>query len=183
VRYEILSYAPTRCKRTKYRQAKLHLAGNIRALENSPVDLRGWSLPILRYAGECPDMDLGNKEYPRVEGILRSIYVQCLHYVQKSVRHQSCLRSAIESNEHPFPSSSRFELVISSSQGPHSQRPLKIEKQAASDSDVIVGMTLPLIAGYNNNPVAVSLSRRAPRYSRGQGKSRDIARIPARLPF
>jgi len=165
VRYEILSYAPTRCKRTKYRQAKLHLAGNIRALENSPVDLRGWSLPILRYAGECPDMDLGNKEYPRVEGILRSIYVQCLHYVQKSVRHQSCLRSAIESND------------------PHSQRPLKIEKQAASDSDVIVGMTLPLIAGYNNNPVAVSLSRRAPRYSRGQGKSRDIARIPARLPF
>jgi len=42
---------------------------------------------------------------------------------------------------------------------------------------------LPLIAGYDHNPAVVSLPPRVPRYSRGQGKCRDIVGIPAELPL
>jgi hypothetical protein len=79
--------------------------------------------------------------------------------------------------ERPSTSKPRFELTISNSRDPRLQRPLKAEKQAASDSDVVRTM-LSLIAGYDHNSALTSLSFRVPRYSRGRGKSRDIATVP-----
>jgi len=54
------------------------------------------------------------------------------------------------------------------------------EMERPFPSVVVVATMLPLIAGYDHNPAVVSLPSRVPRYSRGQGKCRDIARLPAR---
>jgi len=63
---------------------------------------------------------------------------------------------------------------------PRSQRSKK--KQAAFD--YCCRTMLPLITGYDRNPAVVSLPSRVLRYSsRGQGKSRRIATVPAGLPF
>jgi len=79
-----------------------------------------------------------------------------------------------------------FEFLIStdSQQRSRNDRCRHKNKQVAFDSSLVVVATmLPLIAMiYDHNSVVVSLSSRIPRYSRGQGKSRDVATIPARLP-
>jgi hypothetical protein len=95
-----------------------------------------------------------------------------LHYVRKSALDISppCLRSADRQDR----ASVSFKFVIRTgnrqqSRRPRSQRSPKVEKQAGSVRlvSIVVGTTLPLIAGYDCNPAVESLDLE---YSRS-GKS------------
>jgi len=90
------------------------------------------------------------------------------------------IRDTEQQDRRSFPSSSRFEPTISNGRGPRWQRPLQVEKQ----TDSVRLVSLSLIVGSDHNPAVVFLPSRVPRYStRGQGKSRRIARVPTGRSF